>query len=59
MRALECKKCGRWVENVGDATKLATCSYCVMLSVGLPEDKPSYKPTGRPAGWHFMNEYVD
>ena len=21
--------------------------------------KPSYKPTGRPAGWHFMNEYVD
>jgi len=59
MRALECKKCGRWVENVGDDTKLATCSYCVMLSVGLPEDKPSYKPTGRPAGWHFMNEYVD
>ena len=19
----------------------------------------SYKPTGRPAGWHFMNEFVD
>ena len=18
-----------------------------------------YKPTGRPAGWHFMNEFVD
>ena len=59
MRAIECSKCGRWVENVGDDTKSVTCSYCVMLSVGLPEDKPSYQPTGRPAGWHFMNEYVD
>jgi len=21
--------------------------------------KPSYKPTGRPAGWHWMAEFVD
>ena len=21
--------------------------------------KPSYQPTGRPSGWHFMNEFVD
>ena len=21
--------------------------------------KPAYKPTGRPAGWHFMAEFVD
>ena len=28
--------------------------------VGLPEEKTkTYKPTGRPAGWHFMNEFVD
>ena len=28
--------------------------------VGFP-DKPksAYKPTGRPAGWHFMKEFVD
>ena len=26
----------------------------------FPEtEKPTYKPTGRPAGWHFMNEFVD
>jgi hypothetical protein len=23
------------------------------------QDKPSYKPTGRPAGWHWMAEFVD
>ena len=59
MGAIECKRCGRWVENVGDDITSAVCSYCVLGMVGMPEDKPSYKPTGRPAGWHFMNEFVD
>jgi hypothetical protein len=31
-----------------------------MMMTGLPEEtKSTYKPTGRPAGWHFMNEFVD
>ena len=30
-----------------------------MLAVGLPEEKKSYQPTGRPPGWHFMAEFVD
>ena len=59
MGALECKRCGRWVENVGDDTTSTVCSYCVIGMVGLPEEKKSYTPTGRPAGWHFMNEFVD
>ena len=59
MGAIECSKCGRWVENVGDDTTSTVCSFCVLGMVGMPEDKPSYKPTGRPAGWHFMNEFVD
>ena len=59
MGALECKKCGRWVENVGDDTTSAICSYCVLGMVGMPKDKPSYTPTGRPPGWHFMAEFVD
>ena len=60
MRALECKKCGRWVDNVGENAKTVTCSYCTMMLVGMPEEpKSTYKPTGRPAGWHFMNEFVD
>ena len=59
MGALECRKCGRWVDNVGEDTKTVICSYCVLGMVGMPEDKPSYTPTGRPPGWHFMAEFVD
>ena len=59
MGALECKKCGRWVDNVGEDTKTVICAYCVLGMVGMPEDKPSYTPTGRPPGWHFMAEFVD
>ena len=31
-----------------------------LLHKKFPEtEKPSYKPTGRPAGWHWMKEFVD
>ena len=30
-----------------------------MGMVGLPKEKPRREPTGRPAGWHFMKEFVD
>jgi hypothetical protein len=31
-----------------------------MMLVGMPEEpKSTYKPTGRPAGWHWMAEFVD
>ena len=53
------KKCGRWVENIGDETKSVTCSYCTMLVVGLPEETKGYVSTGRPPGWHWMSEFVD
>ena len=59
MRALECSKCGRWVENVGEDAKSAICSYCVLGMVGMPEEKKTYQPTGRPPGWHWMAEFVD
>ena len=59
MSSLECHKCGRWVENIGDDAVKVTCSICVLQAVGMPEEKKSYVPTGRPAGWHFMAEFVD
>ena len=46
MGALECKKCGRWIENVGDDTTSAVCSYCVLKAVGMPEEKKSYNKIG-------------
>ena len=59
-KSLPCKKCGRIVENVGDEAVKVTCSSCVLNVVGMPEEsKSAYKPTGRPAGWHWMKEFVD
>jgi len=58
-RAMECHKCGRWVENVGEEAAKVTCSICVLMAVGFPEQPKGYKPTGHPPGWHFMAEYVD
>ena len=59
MIALECNRSGRWVDNLGEETHTVVCAYCVLKAVGMPEEKPSYTPTGRPAGWHFMKEFVD
>ena len=59
-RAMICHKCNRIVENVGEEAVKVTCSYCVFTTVGMPESpKSTYKPTGRPAGWHWMAEFVD
>ena len=59
-KSLPCKTCGRIVENVGDEAFKVTCSMCVLGTVGFPEEsKSAYKPTGRPAGWHWMKEFVD
>ena len=58
-----CNRCGREVRNVGSEAVSVTCSYCVLGLVAkkFPETfkEKQYKPTGRPAGWHFMNEFVD
>ena len=58
-QSLPCTKCGRIVDNVGETAAKVTCSYCVLFAVGIPEEKKSYTPTGRPPGWHFMSEFVD
>ena len=59
-QTLPCNKCGRLVENVGEEAVKVTCSMCVLGAVGFPEEpKSAYKPTGRPAGWHWMAEFVD
>ena len=60
---LQCKFCCEYqkVDNVGGAI---TCSRCTMI--GTLKRKPMDEffakqrvSTGRPAGWHFMNEFVD
>ncbi len=56
---MACKNnCGNY-EIVGDETVATTCWSCVLQVVGMPKEPKSKQSTGRPAGWHFMNEFVD
>ena len=61
VKHMSCQICGRY-EAVGDETTAVKCGRCVSLIMmnKYPHEEPkSYKPTGRPAGWHWMSEFVD
>ena len=64
-RYMQCKHCqSEYVETSKDSVAV-TCWKCVQLicssQMSLEEMMPSLKikKTGRPPGWHFMNEFVD
>ena len=62
-RWLQCKSCYEY-QKVDNDAKAITCSRCTMINAlkrkPMNEFFKSVKPkTGRPAGWHFMNEFVD
>ncbi len=56
---MDCKVTGDPVANVSMEAKSVIGSRAVMGMVGMPKEKPKKVSTGRPAGWHFMNEFVD
>ena len=56
---MDCKITGETVPNVSTEIKSVIGSRAVQRMVGIPKEKKSSVPTGRPAGWHFMNEFVD
>ena len=61
---MDCKYTGTPVRNVSeDATYvISDRALNSRMYKMFPEDfaeKAKDKPTGRPAGWHFMNEFVD
>ena len=56
---MDCKITGDPVANVSTEAKSVIGSRAVMGMVGLPKEKPTRVSSGRPAGWHFMNEFVD
>ena len=61
IRYMVCSVCGNY-ERVGELATAVKCSRCVnmiMMNQYPVEEPKSYKPTGRPAGWHWMNEFVD
>ena len=58
---LQCKFCCEYQKTDEEAGYI-TCSSCVTKidMIKFPNTIKKQKvSTGRPAGWHFMNEYVD
>jgi len=56
---MDCKVTGEPVANVSEDSVSVIGSRAVMGMVGMPEEPKQKVSTGRPAGWHFMNEFVD
>ena len=59
---MECKITGEPVRNVSTEATSVIGSRALMARMDkmFPEqDKPKRVATGRPAGWHWMNEFVD
>ena len=59
---MDCKITGEPVKNVSTECKEVIGSRALtgLLHKKFPDvSKPTYQPTGRPSGWHFMNEFVD
>ena len=59
---MDCKITGEPVANVSTETKSVIGSSALMSRMfkQFPDTTtPKRQPTGRPAGWHFMNEFVD
>jgi hypothetical protein len=59
---MDCKITGEPVRNVGvEATSvIGSKAFMARMDKMFPEkDKPTRVRTGRPSGWHFMNEFVD
>ena len=55
--------CGTYI-SVGETATNVVCGTCTNRNMmikfpELHEGKPKRKTTGRPAGWHFMKEFVD
>ena len=61
---MDCKYTGEPVRNVSTDVKYVVGPKALTAKMYkmFPDSfnvKQGYKPTGRPAGWHFMNEFVD
>ena len=63
-RFMQCKHCQSEYVRVDSDVVAVTCSHCVVQRTLALQPMDSFfakkhKKTGRPAGWHWMAEYVD
>ena len=56
---MDCKVTGEPVANVSTDIVSVIGSKAVQGRVGIPKEKSARVKSGRPAGWHWMSEFVD
>ena len=62
IRYMECKVCQSEYVSCDEDIVAVTCSNCIVKidMIKFPDTIQKQKvSSGRPPGWHFMNEYVD
>ena len=63
IRYMECKVCQSEYVPCDEDIVAVTCSSCVIKIDMMKYPETAFKKqrvsTGRPPGWHFMNEFVD
>ena len=55
---MQCKSCHDYV-SVSEGTIAVTCGTCNARKLAWPKSAEQKVSSGRPSGWHFMNEFVD
>ena len=56
---MQCKSCNEYISGVSEDAVSITCGTCNAIKLPWPKSVTQYKSTGRPAGWHWMAEFVD
>ena len=64
VKYMQCQSCLSEYVEVGGGVTAVTCNRCtnIIMINKFPDSIPKYntiKSTGKPPGWHFMNEFVD
>ena len=56
---MQCKSCNEYVSGVSEDAISITCGTCNAIKIPWPKSVTQRVSTGRPAGWHWMTEFVD
>ena len=56
---MQCKSCNEYVGGVSEDAVSITCGTCNAIKIPWPKSVTQKQSTGRPAGWHWMTEFVD
>ena len=56
---MQCKSCNDYVSGVSEDAVSIICGTCNAIKIPWPKTATQKQSTGRPAGWHWMTEFVD